>query len=125
MRCVILTCDFRELGGASVVDITNFIADNYPQVLSQKTRYWISYNCKFNLVSTWRNSVAGCLSANRRRIFVKLPVKKGAKRYIWKLRDMITNEDNLEDDDEEIDERVCLFIMLSILIIKSIIDKWT
>jgi len=94
----------RELGGASVVEITNFIEKRYSQVLSNKT-------------STWRNSVAGCLSANRRKLFVKEPVRKNSKRYIWKLRSDVettngesedtTNFADAEDsnEDDEVEEQ--------------------
>jgi len=86
----------RELGGASVVEITNFIEKYYPQVLSSKT-------------STWRNSVAGCLSANRRKLFVKEPVRKNSKRYIWKLRSEETIEEeipNFEESESSNDEEI-------------------
>lgn len=34
----------------------------------------------------------GCLSANRRNLFIKEPVKENAKRYVWKLNDEANNE---------------------------------
>jgi hypothetical protein len=100
------------LGGASVVEITNWIAEHFPSVLTGKTQ-------------TWRNSVAGCLSglckwgkrdlhllANRRKLFVKEPVRKNAKRYIWKLRSQVGDADDLKNDflgkeepEEEVEEQ--------------------
>lgn len=63
------------LGGRGTgVEITTYIDDHYRDILSNKTK-------------TWRNSVMGCLSANRRNLFAKEPVKQNAKRYVWKLND--------------------------------------
>jgi len=63
----------RKLGGqATAVQITSFIHQHFPGIVSTKTK-------------TWRNSVMGCLSSNRRNLFVKEPVKENAKRYYWKL----------------------------------------
>eukprot|EP01114_Cavostelium_apophysatum_P003534 TRINITY_DN1348_c0_g1_i4.p1 TRINITY_DN1348_c0_g1~~TRINITY_DN1348_c0_g1_i4.p1 ORF type:complete len:485 (+),score=156.31 TRINITY_DN1348_c0_g1_i4:1091-2545(+) len=53
----------RCLGGRGTgVDITSFIDDNYSTVLTNKTK-------------TWRNSVMGCLSANRRNLFSREPLR--------------------------------------------------
>lgn len=65
----------RALGGRGTgLDITTYIDEHYRSVLKNKT-------------DTWRNSVMGCLSANRRNLFSKEPVKEHAKRYVWKLND--------------------------------------
>jgi len=75
----------RSLGGRGTgVEITNFIDENYNHVLSNKTK-------------TWRNSVMGCLSANRRNLFAKEPVKQNAKRYVWKLNDVPSADADKKD----------------------------
>lgn len=63
----------RALGGkGTAVEITAFLGQHYKNLLGTKTK-------------TWKNSVMGCLSANRRNLFAKEPIKHNAKRYVWKL----------------------------------------
>jgi len=76
----------RTLGGRGTgLEITTFIANNYPEILHNKT-------------VTWRNSVMGCLSANRRNLFSKEPVRLYAKRYVWVLNEQESKEEILEND---------------------------
>eukprot|EP01117_Protostelium_nocturnum_P005931 TRINITY_DN2135_c1_g1_i2.p1 TRINITY_DN2135_c1_g1~~TRINITY_DN2135_c1_g1_i2.p1 ORF type:complete len:619 (+),score=156.22 TRINITY_DN2135_c1_g1_i2:86-1942(+) len=68
----------QSLGGrATGIEITNFINDNYTDIVNSKAK-------------TWRNSVMGCLSANRRNLFAKEPQKATSKRYVWRL---LSNEE--------------------------------
>jgi hypothetical protein len=61
------------LGGkGTAVEITAYLGQHYKHLLGSKTK-------------TWKNSVMGCLSANRRNHFAKEPIKENAKRYVWKL----------------------------------------
>jgi len=66
----------KYLGGRGTgVEITNFINNNYNSLLNNKT-------------TTWKNSVMGCLSANRKNLFTKEPQKENSKRYVWRLTDL-------------------------------------
>jgi len=68
----------KDLGrGATAEEIMALIEQKYASALQTKTK-------------TWRNSIMGCLSANRRNLFTREPVKENAKRYVWKLNEDIT-----------------------------------
>lgn len=64
-------------GGKTAKEIFQYIEVNFKDRLEKKTE-------------TWRNSILGCLSANRRNMFIKVPVKPNAKRYNWTLTNSST-----------------------------------
>jgi hypothetical protein len=79
----------RALGNqGSGPDITNYIEENYADRLTNKTK-------------TWKNSVMGCLSANRKGIFMKVPMKENTKRYMWKLIDPSSSEVVKPEEEEQ------------------------
>jgi len=54
-------------------EITEYIEENYPHILTNKTK-------------TWKNSVFGCLSSNARKRWIKeQTVVNGKKRFVWRL----------------------------------------
>jgi len=62
------------LGGSRTGhEITEYIEENYPHILTNKTK-------------TWKNSVFGCLSSNARKRWIKeQTVVNGKKRFVWRL----------------------------------------